>query len=147
MKSVEPSGNEHRRPELSKEHAADPYATLQNGSLGQNVIDVLFGFARRDARVAQNDVRMEEMMTAIGLTRARIRLEKGVHLDFHYSVALACFASGASQQDKPAAILLTTTHRLPFFVTPTITAPDGHGVADADGRVHRPVGIAQHLAR
>ena len=80
MKSVEPSGNEHRRPELSKEHAADPYATLQNGSLGQNVIDVLCGCARRPARVAQNDVRMQEMVTAIGLTRARIRLEKGVHL-------------------------------------------------------------------
>ena len=94
MKSVEPSGNEHRRPELSKEHAADPYATLQNSSLGQNVIDVLFGFARRAARVAQNDVRMEEMMTAIGLTRARIRLEKGVHLKFHYSLAVACSRLG-----------------------------------------------------
>ena len=94
MKSVEPSGSEHRRPELSKEHAADPDAPPQNGSLGQNVIDVLFGFARRAARVAQNDVRMEEMMTAIGLTRARIRLEKGVHLKFHYSLAVVCSRLG-----------------------------------------------------
>jgi hypothetical protein len=31
------------------------------------------------------------------------------------------FASGASQQEKPAAILLTTTHRLPFFVAATIS--------------------------
>src|SRR6202020_1658581 len=98
MKSVEPSGNEHRRPELSKEHAADPYATLQNGSLGKNFIDVLFGFARRAARVAQNDVRMEEMVTAIGLTRARIRLEKGVHLKFHCSLAVQARVRGASQQ-------------------------------------------------
>jgi hypothetical protein len=44
--------------------------------------------------VAQNDVRMEEMMTAIGLTRARIRLEKGVHLNFHYSLAVACSRLG-----------------------------------------------------
>ena len=94
MKSVEPSGNEHRRPELSKEHAADPDATLQNGSLGQNVIDVLFGFARRAARMPQKDVRMEEVMAAIGLTRARIRLEKGVHLKFHYSLAVACSRLG-----------------------------------------------------
>jgi hypothetical protein len=64
---------------------------------------------------------MEEMMTAIGLTRARIRLEKWVHLKFHYSLAVACFASAASQQMKPAAISLTTIHRMPLFVTPTIT--------------------------
>ena len=121
MKSVEPSGSEHRRPELSKEHATDPDATLENGSLGQNVIDVLFGFARRAARVAQNDVRMEEMMTAIGLTRARIRLEKGVHLKFHYSLAVRVRVRGASQQKKLAAILLTTACRLPFFVAATIS--------------------------
>src|ERR1700722_15578837 len=94
MKSVEPSGSEHRRPELSKEYAADPDATLQNGSLGQNVIDVLFGFARRAARMPQKDVRMEEVMAAIGLTPARLRLEKGVHLKFHYSLAVACSRLG-----------------------------------------------------
>jgi hypothetical protein len=76
MESVEPSGNKHRRPELSEKHAADPHATLRNGGLGQNPIDVLFGFARRATRVPEKDIRMEEMMTAIGLTRARIRLEK-----------------------------------------------------------------------
>jgi hypothetical protein len=100
MKSVEARGNEHRRPELSEEHAADPYAPLQNGSLGQNVIDVLFGFARRAARVPQKDIGMKEMMTAIGVTRARIRLEKGVHLKFHDSLAVA--VSRGSESTKTA---------------------------------------------
>jgi hypothetical protein len=60
---------------------------------------VLFGFARRTARVAQNDVRMEEMITAIGLTRARIHLAKGVHLNFHYSLAVACRVWGESTRE------------------------------------------------
>ena len=59
-------------------------------------------------------------MTAIGLTRARIRLEKWVHLKFHYSLAVAVPRRGRVQQMKPAAILLTTIHRMPLFVTPTI---------------------------
>ena len=87
---------------------------LQNSSLGQNVLDVLFGFARRAARVPQKDVRVEEMMTAIGLTRARSRLEKGVHLNFHYSLAAACSHLGRVNKeacgnfvnnDPPPAIL------------------------------------------
>ena len=38
--------------------------------------------------MSQKDVRVEEMVAAIGLTRARIRLEKRVHLKFHYSLAV-----------------------------------------------------------
>ena len=70
--------------------------SFENGGLCQNIIDVLFGFARRAARIPQKDVRMEEVMAAIGLTRARIRLEKGVHLKFHYSLAVACSRLTAS---------------------------------------------------
>ena len=92
-----------------------PYTPLQNGSLGQNVIDVLFGFARRAARVPQKDIGMKEMMTAIGVTRARIRLEKGVHLKFHDSLAVAVSRAGASRQKQLTAILLTATHRLPLL--------------------------------
>ena len=115
VQSGEPSGNEHRWLELSEEHAADPYATFRNGSLGQNIIDVLFGFARGAARVPQQDVCVEEMMAAIGLTRTRIRLGKWVHLTFHWSLAMA--ASRAERVDKkqPAAILLTRAPPQPFL--------------------------------
>ena len=98
MEGIEPSGNEHRRPELSEEQAADPYATFENGGLGQNIVDVLFGFARGAARVPQQDIRVEEMMAAIGLTRTRIRLGKWVHLTFHWSLVMA--GSRAERVDK-----------------------------------------------
>jgi len=42
---------------------------------------------------------MEEMMTAIGLNQARIRLEKGVHLNFHYSLAVACSRLGRATKE------------------------------------------------
>jgi hypothetical protein len=48
-------------------------------------------------------------------------LEKGVHLKFHYSLAVRVRVRGASQQKKLAAILLTTACRLPFFVAATIS--------------------------
>jgi hypothetical protein len=39
--------------------------------------------------VAQEDVCVEEMMIAIGLAQARIRLGKWVHLKFHLSLVVA----------------------------------------------------------
>ncbi len=80
----------------ANKHAAHPNATFRNGSLGQQFIDVLFGFARRAARVPQKDVRVEEMVAAIGLTRARIRLGKWGHLKFHRSLAEAGSLARAS---------------------------------------------------
>src|SRR6185437_10117681 len=85
IQGLEPSGNEHRRPQLREQDAADPDSTFRNGSLGQDPLDVLFGLARSAARVAKNDVGMKEMMIAGGPIRARIPLRKWVHLKFHFS--------------------------------------------------------------
>jgi hypothetical protein len=62
---------------------------------------------------------VQEMMVAVGLNRARIRLGKWVHLKFHLSWPGRVRAR-ASRQKQPAAILLTTGHGLPFFVAGTI---------------------------
>jgi hypothetical protein len=45
---------------------------FRTAAWGQNFIDVLFGFARRAARMPQKDVRMEEVMAAIGPERASV---------------------------------------------------------------------------
>jgi hypothetical protein len=89
---------------------------FRNGSLSQDPIDVLVGLTRGTARVAQKDICMEEMMVAVGLNRARIRLGKWVHLKFQLSLARASSRAGASRQNQSATISLTRTNFAPFSI-------------------------------
>ena len=64
-------GNEGRRPELRKQDAADPYATLVNGRLGQDRLDVMLRLTRISVRVAKHNARMEEMFVATRRNQGR----------------------------------------------------------------------------
>jgi hypothetical protein len=81
---------------------------------------VLFRLARRAARVPQKDVGVEEMMIAIGLTRARIRLGKWVHLKFHWSLASGGFARGGESTKAACGNLVNKRPPPAFFVAGTI---------------------------